>query len=265
MKPRRLITPHDAAQIFDRAVHERALAVLTLQDGHLWQTFKSRFLERDPRGRFFVLDYQPVDTTPLPPVAPGQYLGVSFRQRSRKLLFATVVEAKGHFVLDDKTTVPAVRYRWPDSVTELQRRAYYRTPVPPGTTLLASLWAGGTAARASAQGSTLQVSTGELADLSCGGALIRLHQTQRPDWPDEHTLGLEVQLPDGRPPITIDVRYRGARPDENGILNAAVQFVGLEINADGRAVLQRLANSVQRLHRLGLAGERGGRDSKFKL
>jgi len=250
-------------EIFDRAVQERALAVLTVQSDSQWLTFKSRFLERDPRGRFFVLDHLPNgDHTP-PSIIPGQCLGVSFRQRSRKLLFATVAEAIGRFHLDDRTVIPAVRYRWPDSMTEMQRRAYYRTRVPDDTTLLVSVWPGGIAARGNAQKTPLQVTTGELADLSCGGALLRLHLPTPPNWADGQTLGLEMQLPDGRTPILTDARYRGVRLTAGGALTAAVQFVGLELTPDGRTTLQRLANSVQRLYRLNLASGRIGNTRKF--
>jgi c-di-GMP-binding flagellar brake protein YcgR len=247
MKPQRVLTPHNTTELFDRAVAERALAVVTLHDGQAWQTFKARFLERDPRERFIVLDYVALDNASLPPLTPGECVGISFRQRSRKFLFSTVVEAKGHFALDDKNTVAAMRYRWPAGLSELQRRAYYRTPVPEDMTLVASVWAGGVTARASAQRDTLQVLTGNVADLSCGGALITLHQPQPPDWQEGQTLGIEAQLPDGRAPIVIDARYRGTRPMSTGVLSAAVQFIGLELSADGPAILQRLANSVQRL------------------
>jgi c-di-GMP-binding flagellar brake protein YcgR len=257
MRPRRLVSPRDAATIFDRAVQDRALAVLTLQDGSDWLSFKSRFLERDSKSRFFVLDYQAFDNEPLPALTPGQYLGVSFRQKSRKLLFATVVEAKGHFILDEKTSVAAVRYRWPDSITELQRRAYYRTPIRDDMTLLVNLWPGGVGARGDPHTTTQRVATGELADLSCGGALVRLHQQAPPDFAPDQTLGVELQLPDGRTPIVVDALYRGARSDESGMLRAAIQFIGLELSVDGRLVLQRLANSVQRLHRLTFAAGRG--------
>jgi len=250
MKPRRLLAPRDTAALFDRAVEERALAVLTLQEGHGWQSFKSRFLERDPRGRYFVLDYVDENGAPPPVVAPGQYVGVSFRQRSHKLLFATVVEAKGHYLLPDRTTVPAVRYRWPDSLTEVQRRSYFRTPVPAELTLLATLWLGGVPARTDAQNTALGIATGELADLSCGGALVRLHQAVPPDWPTDCTLGIELQMPDGRPPLTVDVRFRGVRTDSAGAVNAAIQFIGLEVTPDGNLVLQRLAGAVQKLNRL---------------
>jgi c-di-GMP-binding flagellar brake protein YcgR len=264
MKPRRLLGTQDALQLFDRAVRERALAVLTLQVGDNWETFKSRFLERDPRGRFFVLDYVAQPGQTLPELAPGQYLGVSFRQASRKLLFATVVEAKGHFVLEDKVTVPAVRYRWPDTMTELQRRAYYRTPVPPDTHLPAAVWAGGVVARNQPRSNTLQVVPGRLADLSCGGALITLDQPQPPDWTDGTTLGLELHLPDRGSPVTLDAQFRGVRDDESGQSQVAVQFVGLEISVDGRSVLQRLSNSVQRLHRLALAAQGGSQPPGFR-
>jgi c-di-GMP-binding flagellar brake protein YcgR len=265
MNPRRLMSPRDATAIFDRAVEEHALAVLTFQSADDWQSFKSRFLERDPKGRFFVLDYESVDNETPPTLTPGQYLGISFRQRSRKLLFATVVEAKGHYVLDQTTTVPAIRYRWPDTITELQRRAYHRTPVAENMTLVVSLWPGGLRARGDAQQAALQVATAELSDVSCGGALVRMHQPGPPSWSPNQTLGVELQLPDGRPPILVDALFRGARSDESGVVSAAIQFVGLELTVDGRLVLQRLANSVQRLHRLTLAAERGGRSSEFKL
>ncbi len=252
MRPSRILAPTDATETFDQAVHDRALAVITTQQGHDWQTFKARFLERDPRGRFVVLDYQSVNGEELPQLTNGQCVGISFRQHSRKILFATVVQARGHFVLDDRTSVPAIRYRWPETITELQRRAYYRTPVPEGMSLLASMWPGGVAARAAAQPETLQVLTGELADLSCGGALLRLHQPVLPGWANNVLLGVQLQLPDGRAPITLDGRIRETRPGPADAVLAAIQFVGLELTVDGRVVLGRLANSVQRLYRLGM-------------
>ena len=263
MRSQRVLTPHNTTELFDRAIEEHALAVLTLHDGQAWQTFKSRFLERDPREHFFVLDYVALDNAQLPALTPGECVGVSFRQRSRKFLFSSVVEAKGHFVLDDKTTVAAIRYRWPAGLSEMQRRAYYRTPVPENMTLVASVWSGGVAARASAQQNALQVLTGNVADLSCGGALIQLHQPQPPEWVEGQTLGVETQLPDGRGAMLLDGRYRGARPVSTGVLSVAVQFVGLELNPNGPAMLQRLANSVQRLLRGNLGVNRRDRESPF--
>lgn len=264
MKPRRLLEPRDATEIFDRAVSERALAVLTLQEGQEWSTFKSRFLERDRNGHFFVLDYDAGSNEALPPLAPGQYVGISFRQRNRKILFATVVEAKGHFVLEDQSSIAAIRYRWPDSMTELQRRAYYRTPVPNEMSLGTRVWVGGAASREVAEQES-RIFGGELGDLSCGGALVRSGQAPVDQWGDDELLGVEVQLPDGRPPVILEARYRGTRPDDNGKPGLAVQFIGLELSPDGRLVLQRLAGCVQRLHRLGIASGRPGWRSKPTL
>ncbi len=259
MRPRRLLVPRDTNEIFEQAVRERALAILTFQVGNEWQTFKSRFLEVDPRGRFFVLDYQQVTDTPLPPVAPGQYMGISFRHKNRKILFATVIEAKGHYVLEDKTTVPAVRYRWPNSLTELQRRAYHRTEVPEDAKLMATLWLGGLTTRPAVQSSEVESVSGELADISCGGAMVRLHNTRPPAWSEDDLLGVELQLPDHRTPVQVNARFRGLRQEPNEKLGLAVQFLGLEVAADGRAVLQRLAATVQRFYRQNAGA--GRRDS----
>jgi c-di-GMP-binding flagellar brake protein YcgR len=253
MKPRRIVTTEETVTVFDEAVQHSALAVLTVHQDDRWHTFKSRFLERDVDRRFVVLDYQETHGTTPAALNPGQYVGVSFRYKSRKVMFATVVEAKGRYLLDDQSYVPAIRYRWPEDLTELQRRAYYRTPVPPQTRLLVNLWPGGVSARTHAQGATLSIATGVATDLSCGGTLVRLNQIEAPLWADNETIGVELHLPDVQPPLLLDAHYRGVRHDRENRLCAAVQFVGLELSFSGRGTLQRLARCVQRFHRTGLA------------
>jgi len=264
MKPRRILTAEETTEMLDEAVRQGALAILAVHQNDEWQMFKSRFLERDPNRRFIVLDYQETHGTTPTPLVSGQYVGISFRYKSRKVMFATVVEAKGHYRIDGQTSVPAVRYRWPESMTELQRRAYYRTPVPPEVRLLANVWPGGVAAREAAQAAALGVVSGEAVDLSCGGTLVRFSQVEAPDWCDNQTLGVELHLPDGQPPLLIDAYYRGTRHDHESRLCAAVQFVGLELSVDGRAMLQRLARCVQKFHRATITKDlRSGR-MRFK-
>ncbi len=252
MNLRRRLTQESAAEMFGEAVRERALAVLSLQSEDQWRMFKSRFLECDPSQSFFVLDYQAVNDQPLPELWPGQCVGVSFRHRNRKVLFATVVEARGHYMLENSTSVPAVRYRWPQAITELQRRAYYRTPVPESVNLAVTLWRGGLAGRTAAQSGGAALLAGSLANISCGGALVRLNQPAAIDWAEGELLGIEMQLGDHKPPAPLDGYFRGLRQDEAGQSGAALQFIGLELSVDGRLVLQRLANVVQRFHRLAI-------------
>lgn len=253
MKPRRILSRSENAEIVDFAVRDGALAVVSFWHGDEWRSFKSRFLERDANRRFFVLDCQ--DLGESAQLTLGQYVGISFRYRSRKVMFTTVLEARGKFVTSDNTTVAAARYRWPDCLTELQRRAYYRTPVPAGVSVLCSMWSGGHNARGVAQTQPMNVLTGESIDLSCGGMLVRLNSDTAPNWPEDHTIGVELHLPDGRPPMVVDAYYRGTRMDETNRLCSAVQFVGMEMSDEGRICLQRLARCVQRLHRLTLEPE----------
>lgn len=252
MNPRRAIPASELGPLFDDAVRERAIAVLSMQTDDGWLTFKSRFLERDSQERFFVLDYQGTDGKPMPELIPGHCIGLSFRHRNRKLLGATVVEARGHFMVDNRASIAAVRYRWPESLTELQRRSYYRTELPPTMSLPAAIWRGGTLARAETQRASLQTLTGTLADLSCGGTLVRLNDPNPPSFSDQATVGVEIQLDDGKPPIILDAYARGVRRDELGQTCLALQFVGLELSVDGRLVLERLAGFLRKLHRVNL-------------
>lgn len=256
MKPRKILTVDDTCDVIDAAVREHALAVISVCLADQWITFKSHFLERDPKRRFVVLDFQPTHGS-APPVnlGPGHYVGISFRYKSRKVMFASVLEARGKFVSEGREEIAAVRYRWPETLTELQRRAYYRTPVPAGVGMPASLWAGGVTACNLAQQTPLGVLAGDACDISCGGTLIRVADVATPNWEMDQTLGLELHLPDGRPPLMINGYYRGARHDDQGNLCIAVQFVGLELTLDGRNVLQRLARCVQKFHRIAFTPE----------
>jgi hypothetical protein len=155
MKPRQIVSPQEMTAVLDQAVRERALATLSLTCANEWICYKSRFLERDPNRRFFVLDWGVEGGEPK--IELGQYVGISFRYRSRKVMFSTVLEARGRFMAETDTPTPAARYRWPESLTEIQRRAYYRTPIPAGVGLLASMWAGGRTRRTAAQKAALGV------------------------------------------------------------------------------------------------------------
>lgn len=250
MKSGKVLLTFKETDMFDRAVRERAIAQVTLCGEDGWKSFKCRFLERDANRRFFVLDFVPQPGTELPSISLGQYVGVSFRSASRKIMLSTVVEAKGRFVTSDDGEIPAIRYRWPQAVTELQRRSFYRTIVPESLNLIASAWLGGTARRTSAQATPLQILTGKLLDLSCGGTLIRLNESRPPNWGIGDNIGLELGLGDNKPPIQVDAFYRGHRQDEQGRTCIAVQFVGLELSVDGKVTISRLSGAVQRLNRM---------------
>lgn len=258
MRPRQIMSQQELSSLFDKAVSEQALAIVCVRIDDEWHTFKSRFLERDPGCRFIVLDCQETHGTTPPNLLPGQYVGLSFRHKSRKLMFASVIEARGKYVVDQSNSIAAIRYRWPEHVTEMQRRAYYRTEIPPDTCIRVSMWPGCVESRTERHADSADAVNGEAVDLSCGGTLVSLGQRSAPDWREHQTIGLEIKLPDGRPGMLVDAQYRGIRHDDDGNLCVAVQFVGLEVSASGRSMLQRLSRCVQKFHRRQHAGELRG-------
>lgn len=258
MRPRRILTIEETTRIIDHAVRERALCVLSVQNDWGWHTFKSHMLERSSDRKWIVLDYQKTHGCEPPPLVPGQYLSVSFRHKSRKVMFVTVVEALGQFRTGSRS-IPAVRYRWPETLMELQRRAYHRTPIPNEMELPVRLWAGG-AARHLPDDAVL---SGQALDLSCGGMLVQLDEAAEPQWSENQTLGVELSLPDGAPPLLVDAHFRGLRPGRNGGTSVAVQFVGLEMAPEGRGALHRLANCLRQLHRQQMGEARLGWGQRY--
>ena len=229
MRPRRILTVDETTRIIDHAVRERALCVLSVQNDWGWHTFKSHMLERSDDRRWIVLDHVPTHGCEPPPLVPGQYVAVSFRHKSRKVMFVSVVEALGQFRTASQT-IPAVRYRWPETLMELQRRAYHRTPIPNDLTVPVRLWPGGVQRHLPDS----VACCGRALDLSCGGMLVRLDEPGEPEWSPNQTLGVELTLPDGAPPLLVDAHYRGVRPGRDGATCVAVQFVGLEMAPEGR-------------------------------
>ncbi len=265
MKPRRIVSADEAIELVDAAVQEHALAVVSVQQDDGWHSFKSRFLERDPRRQFFVLDHHGAHGTTPATLHVGQCVGVSFRNRSRKVMFATVAEAKGRFLGPEGESIPAVRYRWPEAITELQRRAYFRTPVPAGVCILVNVWPGGVSARAASQQGPLNVVCGEAIDLSCGGTLVRVGPSAPITWAESQTLGVELSLPDGRSPVLLNAYFRGTRQEADGSSCVALQFVGMELSSEGRAVLTRMARCVQKFHRQMLASDLRSRPGRVAM
>jgi len=259
MRPRTITATHEIRQIIDQATREQALAVLSTHGNAVWHSFKSRFLEHDASGRFVVLDYLETHGVTPPELIPGQYVGISFRHRSRKIMFATVVEARGKYMTGAQTSVAAIRYRWPDALTELQRRAYQRTLIPADKLFPTRLWLGGADARATLDDAALL--DGTSLDLSCGGTLVRLAQPGPPDWRNDQTVGVELNLPDGEGPVVLNAHYRGARVDEHGV-SVAVQFIGLELSLNGRRTLQRLGRALQRFEAEGYVDSRWNRGER---
>ena len=96
---------------------------------------------------------------------------------------------------------------------------------------------------------------GRLADISAGGAQIVVDAEQKPDFKQGQFIGLRFTPMPYEMPLVFDAQIRNILPTatEKGIC-LGLQIVGLEASPEGRGVLQRLCNVVERYYQINQTG-----------
>jgi len=237
-------------QILVEAADRRTPLVLSRKQPHGWGTFRSRLLEAEPIAQRLIIEY-PVGAggEKAPDIEEGESIGVAFRKGHRKCMFASVVQGKKRFQIDEANRVGALLLRWPGDLQQLQRRVYYRAPIPPDRAIKVAFWPGGLAYEARVGAAEFPVYAGWLMNLSAGGMAVVVPHDQRGDWRPGDTFGCRFEPAPGSC-LAMDATLRHAEPGENGLTRLGFQFVGLELTGQGRAVLRLLAHVVARFHRL---------------
>jgi c-di-GMP-binding flagellar brake protein YcgR len=173
---------------FDTAIAKNALAVVSVKKDDGWKVIKSRLLERDSACSCFVLDYQNVNDRPWVQLYKNDQVGISFRSQSKKVLFPSAVKAVGNFRCNSGP-IPAVSYCWPQRAMCLSRRSYYATEIPDDIEMAVKIY----------NAQQQLVISGFLADLSCGGALIRCTSFDPQVSLDSANLHAEIQVSEYEP------------------------------------------------------------------
>lgn len=232
------------------AIEKQAPLTATVRCGARWIVSKSRFLPRMAGSGLLCIEPPTLD-----PIhgevglglaqewEPGTTIGVAFRRGHHKCLFATTVAGRQRVAVNAETRKDAVLIRRPEAIEELQRRAYYRTIVPPEVPLAARL----------RLGEERQALEAAVVDVSVGGTCVLLKDAIREAPPGGVPFVVTIEG-SGCAPISVDALFRHSRLDEAGAVLWGLQFVGLE-SAAGRSALNALSRLVTRLTRINEARE----------
>lgn len=245
------LEPARSSQAIDEAACRNMAVVLSLQEAGAWSVHKSRFLgATEPQHRLFV-EYPAAaaPNLPTPDIRVGEHIGVAFRRGHKKCVFTSVVLERGDYGLNDEIRVQSLTLSWPDSVQELQRRAYYRAAVPRHRNVAVEIWQGSTADRKKAGTAIWPSYTGRALDLSAGGMRLILASNQNPRLNAGAGVGLEFQPEPMGPAFLLNGLLRHIGPLPDGSIAIGLQFVGLEATVDGRKVLQQLLRAVNQYQR----------------
>ncbi len=237
-------------QILIEASERRTPIVLSRKEASGWRTFKSRLLGAEPIAQRLIVEY-PVGHAgdKAPDIHRGESVGVAFRKGHKKCMFASVVDGKKRFQIDDANRVGALLLRWPTDLQQLQRRVYYRAPVPHDRAIKVTFWRGGVTHESRAGSAEIPIHAGWLMNLSAGGMAVVASSDKCGLLTPGDTVGCRFEPTSGST-LALDAALRHAEPGESGLTRLGFQFIGLELSDQGRAALRVLAHVVSRFQRL---------------
>lgn len=234
MNPTFMVPVAQREQIITEAITRRCPLSLSCKVSQGWITFHSRLLGASLESRQLVIEYPSRDGGHGMEFMGGEHLGISFRRGPKRCVFNAMVVGQCRYELSRGTEVPALRISWPDEVHELQRRMFYRAPVPEGRFVPVSLM------RVTPNGENpLESFSGQLLDVSLGGLSIAFDRGRHPRWDYDTVVECSFTPTAAEPPIGACGRVRYVQPMGDRY-RVGVQFVGLEATSDGSAVLERL-------------------------
>lgn len=190
-----------------------------------------------------------------------QPVGISLKYGYGKFIFETKVI--GLEPSPEATAGGTILLAVPDRIEIVQRRSYFRVEVPKSLKVNVMFWhrhhkEGDTKSEKEHLGTPdeHQVSSdrycqGKLVDISAGGAQIVVDAGQTQNFKKGQFIGLRFTPMPYETPLMFDAQIRNTLPTaDNKSICFGLQIVGLEASPEGRQVLQRLCNIVERYYQI---------------
>jgi len=224
------LSPHEPAELLAEAVSRRSPASVSCKLADGWASFKSCFLSIEEDSRNIIIEYPAPKDLPPPEFTGGESIGISFRRGHRKCVFSTGLLGQCRFPVSTSADIPALKLLWPEQMYELQRRLFYRAPVPAQETVPVDI---------RKIGSEAQLYRGHMVDLSFGGLSLMFERGQHPRWEADEMVDCAFSL-DKEGSFSLDTRLRYCEQTSPQHMRLGLQFAGLENSTDGRELLDRL-------------------------
>jgi len=231
------------------AIARNSAAVLTLPSAGMVRHCKTRFLADDQEG-FWIESDQTQGPLLDELIFRGADVGISFKTGAIKTIFTTpIVCRQSQYRLNAELTVEALRLRFPDKVTAVQRRANYRVSIPNDSELVVRVWRipehWVLRDRPSA---TMEVGS-QARDLSMGGVGLQCPPKDGEQVRMVADCRLRVLLSYSGTEVLVEGRVRHVRPTPDHSQRVGVQFRKLQDDLAGRQALSMLTTIVGDLHR----------------
>ena len=234
-------------QTITAAAERRIPVTITVRTGNRWLNLHSRLVRLC--GEHFWLEYPEAgDQAHAHQFSPAEKLGLSFKLKHHKYLFAVTVAGTEQIDTEDGQAIKVLSVCWPSRMQRLQRRAFYRADVPNGRIVRASFWPGGREAEPPRACSESPVFSGNVTNISAGGFQMRTSAEAADMLDTDFVVGVRLSFGAGREVTAYaDAQFRHVEPDGRKVL-IGFQFVGLAQTPEGREALQLITNCVTEFH-----------------
>jgi c-di-GMP-binding flagellar brake protein YcgR len=242
------------------ASDKRIPVTITIRRDESWLNLQSRFLAVVDGRLVLEPPVAPGSDTPLK-LLPAEKVGVSFKHKHHKHLFNCTVVNMGSLSLGEGHVANVLRLGIPAGMQRVQRRTYFRAPIPEGHVVRVSFWLGGRALEPKGVSPERPVWSGRLQDLSAGGFLAKIPGDAAMALDSGDIVGARVTFGTAEEGFCVDAQVRYLSDSENNALLGG-QFVALEQDSDGKNTLRIICAKVSEYQRLALSSRgRGKRES----
>lgn len=214
-----------------------------------WTTLQSRVLEL--KDNHLLLEIPPMEIG-IPPheFVPGEKLGFSFKLKHHKHIFTASVAGFAPVTLESGATINTVSICLPTGMQRLQRRAFFRAPVPANRIVRAAFWLGGCEAEPKGTSPLMPVWSGRVTNLSAGGFQLigPMEATSFLEVGDTAGVRLSFGVSSGET-VYADAQFRHLLAQDHQAV-MGFQFVGLAYTNKGRDALKIISLKVSEFQQL---------------
>jgi hypothetical protein len=236
----------DLLGTLSQAVSAHKVGIMTYLNGGKWQVVRVGIIKSNEQ--FVVAEILSGDPVLTNQLRINQPVGMSFQMDFVKYIFES--ESCGAENPISGAEKGKILLELPDKIQKIQRRAYQRQPVPGELNVKVLFWHRGYLDRAYA----IPVDhywQGQLLDLSAGGIRVGIGIDKKDCFTIGQVVGLQFTPMCYQKPILAEGHLRYITEDANSrTLYLGIELLGLEVSIEGRAILQRLLDTVEEYQKI---------------
>jgi hypothetical protein len=246
------IKNEQVVEAMEAAVREQATAIMTHLSRGKWHMTKVAI--KHVAGDKLYIEIAPREKPHPINIQLDQPVGMSLKLGYNKYIFDAVV--LGFEPAIKEASGGTVVLTMPERAEKLQRRSFFRVPVPKCFNVKVLFWHRGYKDGAN-DVPFENYWQAKLLDISAGGMQIAVESSLAENFKPGQLVGLQFTPMPYEKPVLLEAQVRHTAPTfDGGELCMGLQIIGLEASVEGREVLAQLCGIVEQYHQINQCSSR---------